>query len=94
MASAIISKLTTENVETWKGFYDKGEGMRREHGVRGVMVLRDATSPNQLTIVTRFDSVDAAKKMLDSDAWKEATRNAKSPITEAYFVEIADEKAD
>lgn len=57
------------------------------------MVLRDATNPNQLTIVTRFDSVEAAKKMLDSESWKEATRNAKSPITEAHFVEISEEKS-
>lgn len=92
MASAIISKVRTENFETWKTAYDKGEAMRREHGVRGVIVARDATDPNLLTIVTRFDSVAAAKAMLTSDAWKESAKNAKSPIVEAFFVDVAEEK--
>ena len=93
MAAAVLTKLTTENFETWKTFYDQGEAMRREHGVRGVSVMRDATNPNQLTILTRFDSVEAAKAMMSSEAWKNASRNAKSPVTEAWFVDVADERA-
>lgn len=93
MASAIITKLTTENFEAWKNHYDKSEPMRREHGVRGVIIARDASNPNSVTIITRFDSVDAAKAMLASDAWREASRTANSPVTEASFVDIAEEKS-
>ena len=93
MASAIISKLRTENFEAWKSVYDQNEPVRRKHGVRSVTVARDASEPNLLTLVTRFDSVDAAKRMLASDDWKDAVKNAKTPILEAFFVDIADERS-
>jgi hypothetical protein len=92
MTAMVITKVQTENFETWKAAYDKGEGMRREHGARGIAVARDASNANLVTVLTRFESVDVAKKMLASDAWQNAIRNSKSPLIEASFVELVDER--
>jgi heme-degrading monooxygenase HmoA len=92
MPSATIAKLKVENFETWKSRYDGGEAMRRDFRVRGVSILRDATDPNLVTIVTRFDSLDDAKKMFTSDRWKEAVKAAGGPPTEVFFTELTDER--
>ncbi len=93
MPCAIISRLATENYDTWKAGYDAGEAMRRELGVRGVLVARDATQPHVVTIVTRFDSVDAAKAMLASEAWQKAARSAPAKMQDAWITSITDEQA-
>jgi len=92
MSCLVITKIKVQNFETFKAQYDRGEGVRREFHVRSVALLRDATEPNQVTVLTRFDSVDAAKRMLTSDKWKEAAKGASTTAMEAYFTEIAEEK--
>jgi heme-degrading monooxygenase HmoA len=93
MASAIITRLKVENFETWKAAYDAGEGMRREHRVRGVTLLRDGTEPNTVLLVTRFDSIDDAKKMVGSDKWKEASKGSGAQMQEAFFANVVDERS-
>jgi len=93
MSSAIVTRLKVQNFETWKAHYDRGEGMRREFHARGVTVLRDATDPNLVTILTRFDSLDAGKAMIGSERWKEASRGAGASPVEAFFTDIVEEKA-
>ena len=91
MSNAVVTKLKLENYDTWKSHYDQGEAMRREYRVRGVTVLRDTTDPNIVTIVTRFDSIDDARKMLTSDQWKQAAQRGAPPI-EVSFTTVADER--
>ncbi len=91
MASAVVTRIRVPNFEGWKAHYDQGETMRRNASVRGVQVLRDASDPNLVTIVTRFDSVDDAKRMLASDEWKQAAGKGGPPL-EISFVDVAEEK--
>ncbi len=92
MPSAIMTRMKVQDYATWKAGYDKGEPLRREFKVRSVTILRDASEPGVLTVITRFDSVDDAKKMMGSDRWKEATKAASVAGMEVTFNDIADEK--
>jgi hypothetical protein len=44
-----------------------------------------------VTFLTRFDSVAAAKKMLSSERWQQASKGVR-PI-DASFTNVADEKS-
>jgi hypothetical protein len=93
MPSIVVTKMKVENFESWKAHYDKGEPIRREFHVRGIAVLRDATDPNLLTILTRFDSVEDAKKMLSSERWQQGAKASGAGHIEAFFTNVVDEKA-
>ena len=92
MGAIILTKLRVENFDSFKAQYDRGEGVRRELDARSVQLLRDASDPNLVTVVTRFDSVDAAKRMVSSDKWKQAAKGSAVGPMEASFHEIAEEK--
>jgi hypothetical protein len=93
MAATAVTTLKVQNFETWKGRYDEGEAMRRSFHVRGVAVLRDATDPNVVTVLTRFDSVDAAKAMIASEKWKEASKGSGATPIEILFNDVVEEKS-
>ncbi len=92
MSSAVVTKLRVENYESWKDAYDRGEAVRREFRVRGIAVLRDGSDPNQVLIVTRFDSIDDAKKMLSSEKWQQTAKGSGGQMLETHFTNVADEK--
>ena len=92
MACVVVTRFKVQNFETWKAQYDRGEPLRREHHVRAVSVLREAQDPNAIVVLTRFDSVDAAKAMLTSDRWKEAARSAAGSPPELQITEVVDDR--
>jgi heme-degrading monooxygenase HmoA len=93
MASTTIARVKVQNFETFKSTYDRGEGMRRELRVRGVSLLRDATDPNLVTIITRFDSIADAKAMFASDHLKEAVKSVGVTLQDVFFADVAEEKS-
>lgn len=54
-------------------------------------VVRDAADPNLVIVMTRFDSVAAAKGMFASERFQALARTAGSPILEAHFTEVAED---
>jgi heme-degrading monooxygenase HmoA len=66
--------------------------MRKTFHVRGVTILRDATDPNSVTLLTRFDSVDDAKATIASDKFREASKGA-TLSGETFFNQVVEEKS-
>jgi hypothetical protein len=92
MSSIVVSKARVENFESWKSGYDQGEAIRREFRVRGIQVLRDASDPNIVLVLTRFDSVDDAKKMLSSERWQEGAKRSGAQMLETHFANVVDDR--
>ena len=92
MSCTVVVKLKVENYEAWKSHYDAGEPVRREFHVRAVGVLRDASDPNTVFVLTRFDSVDDAKKMLAAPKWQETAKKAGASSMETWFTNVAQDK--
>jgi heme-degrading monooxygenase HmoA len=92
MACTVVTKAKVESFEAWKSGYDQGEGVRRELGVRSVSVLRDAADPSVVILVTRFDSLEAAKAMMSSPKFAEARKKAGAPPLEVTYTNVVEDK--
>ncbi len=60
----------------WRVVYDAAEPLRQKAGVTGAEVFRDPANPNQLVILHRFPSLDAAHGYFGDPALKDAMTRA------------------
>ncbi|MDF3078255.1 MAG: hypothetical protein K0S09_2144 [Sphingobacteriaceae bacterium] len=57
----LILTHETENFQHWKTFFDAGEELRSNNGVKVIAVYNGVDNPNTVTIITEFPSYDAVK---------------------------------
>ena len=60
----------------WKRAYDEFVSVRREHGVTGASVHRDASDSNMIIVTHQFNDVDAAMAFANSEELKSAMMDA------------------
>jgi quinol monooxygenase YgiN len=60
----------------WKGVYDQFASVRKQKGVMGAGVYRDAGDPNTLIVTHQFKNVEAAKAYANSEELKSAMADA------------------
>jgi quinol monooxygenase YgiN len=60
----------------WKRVYDEFASVRKENGVTGASVHRDASDPNTIIITHQFKDLSAARTFADSEELKAAMGNA------------------
>ena len=60
----------------WKRTYDEFASVRKEKGVTGASVHRDASDSNTIIVTHQFNNVDAAMAFANSEELKTAMGNA------------------
>lgn len=65
-----------EDYGNWKRVYDEFASTRKEKGVTGASVHRDANDPNTLVVTHQFKDLNAARAFADSEELKSAMANA------------------
>lgn len=60
----------------WKRVYDEFASVRKEKGVTGASVLRDANDPNIIIVTHQFKDMNAATAFANSEELKSAMANA------------------
>ncbi len=60
----------------WKRVYDEFASTRKEYGVTGASVYRDAGDPGTVIITHRFQDMDAAISFADSEKLKSVMAKA------------------
>ena len=75
MATMFV-KHTVESYENWKRVYDDFAPVRREKGVTGASVHRDAEDGNTVIVTHQFGELGAAKAFAGSEELKNAMANA------------------
>lgn len=76
MATTMFVKHTVSNYENWKRIYDEFESVRKEKGVTGASVHRDANDPNTLIVTHRFNDLNAATGFAGSEELKSTMKEA------------------
>ena len=72
----------------WKRAYDEFVSVRKEHGVTGASVHRDANDADFVIVTHQFKDVNAAKAFAGSEELKSAMANAGvSGPPEIWFTE-------
>jgi len=72
----LFVRHTVQDFGNWKRVYDGLAPVRKEMGVTGAGVYRDAHNPNTTTVTHQFKDLDAATAFAHSDELKSAMARA------------------
>jgi quinol monooxygenase YgiN len=88
MASMII-QLKVKDFAEWKKVFDSLAGFRKSSGQLSEQVFRDASDPNSLTTLTKWNSLENAQKFSRSPELKAAMATEKIGVAgppSVYFL--------
>jgi quinol monooxygenase YgiN len=75
MASMLVQHKVKDFTE-WKMVYDSVEDLRKSNGELSDNIYRDASDPNSLTIIFKWNSLENAQKYAQSPELKAAMEKA------------------
>jgi quinol monooxygenase YgiN len=75
MASILIQHKVKDFAE-WKKVFDASAGLRTSNGELSAQVYRDASDPNMLTVINKWNSMANAQKFAQSPDLKAAMEKA------------------
>jgi heme-degrading monooxygenase HmoA len=75
MASMLVQHQV-KDYSAWKKVYDSVKDLRTSNGELSDKIYRDASDPNKLTIMFKWDSIENAKKYANSPELKAAMERA------------------
>ena len=70
----LIIQHTVRDYDAWKPAFDEHESTRAGYGCLGHTIYRDADRPNELTILTRWESRERAEEFARDPSLDEAMR--------------------
>ena len=75
MASLLVQHKV-KDFTAWKKVFDSSAGLRASNGELSAQIFRDASDPNQLTIINKWNSLANAQKFAHSPKLKAAMEKA------------------
>ena len=75
MASMLVQH-SVKDFAAWKSVYDSVADMRSSNGELSDHIYRDASDPNKLTVMFKWDSLENAQKYAQSPELKAAMEKA------------------
>ena len=72
----LIVHHKVQNYSTWRKIFDDHDKTRKEFGSTGFQVYQSVSDPNDITAITDWTSVEAAKAFAASPSLKEAMQKA------------------
>ena len=88
MTTMLIQHKVKDFTE-WKKVFDSAAGLRSSSGELSTQIFQDASDPNSLTIMNKWDSLENAQKFAHSPELKAAMEKAgvTSPPTVTFLNE-------
>jgi heme-degrading monooxygenase HmoA len=75
MASMLIQHQV-KDFAAWKKFFDSAKDFRTANGELSAQIYHDASDPNKVTVINKWDSLANAQKFAHSPELKEAMEKA------------------
>jgi quinol monooxygenase YgiN len=72
----ILIQVKVKDFVEWKKVFDSAAGLRTSNGELSTQIFRDASDPNSLTIVNKWNSLANAQKFAHSPELKAAMEKA------------------
>jgi len=72
----MLVQLKVKDFAEWKKVFDTARGMRTSNGAISDQIFRDASDPNQITILYEWSSIAEAQKYFQSPKLKAALTEA------------------
>lgn len=86
-AATLFVRHTVHDYSAWRAVFDSVEGIRRQHGCYGAEVLTDPDDKNNVFVIHRFPTLEAAQGFAGSSELKDAMGRA--GVASAPRIEIA-----
>lgn len=74
--ATLIARHKVRDYDTWRAVYDSVEGLRQQHGCTGEEVMADPAEKNDVFVIHRFPTLEAAQAFAGSTELKEAMGRA------------------
>jgi heme-degrading monooxygenase HmoA len=74
--ATMIAKMRVANFERWKEDFESMTGLRGKSGWIEHRVVRDATDPNVVTVISRVSDLDSAKRYGQSNELRDAMKRS------------------
>ncbi len=71
----VLMQVEVQDYTVWRTAFDDAIMIRRNAGEQTYRVFRDLSNSNDVTILCDFDTLDHARKFLDSEALKNSQKN-------------------
>jgi heme-degrading monooxygenase HmoA len=91
MSVSMLIRHKVRDFDEWQRVHDESRELEREHGVRGVAILRSMDDPQQVTVAYRFDSTEAARAFFDLSEVRQVMERAgvdRTTIAEEYLEDV------
>jgi quinol monooxygenase YgiN len=74
--ASILVQHTVKDYAEWKKVFDSAKDLRTSSGELSAQVYRDASDPNKITVMNKWDSMANAQKFVQSPEMKAAMEKA------------------
>jgi quinol monooxygenase YgiN len=74
--ASILVQHTVKDYAEWKKVFDSAKDLRTSSGELSAQVYRDASDPNKITVMNKWDSMANAQKFVQSPEMKAALEKA------------------
>lgn len=91
MATVLVRHKVGDYAQ-WKTVYDEAKNMVKSKGCKKQRLLKNSADPNELVVLSEFDSMDQAKEFAGSDELKQAMQKAgvAGEPSVSFFEEVED----
>lgn len=87
--ATLIARHQVQDYSAWRAVYDGLEDLRQQYSCLGAEVMADPDNKNDVFVIHRFPTVDAARAFAGSSELK--TAMSRAGVTGAPRIEIAAE---
>jgi quinol monooxygenase YgiN len=74
--AVMLAQHTVKDFEAWKKVYDSVADSRASNGELSDQIFRDASDPNKLTLIFKWDTLENARKYSQSPELRQAMEKA------------------
>ncbi len=82
-----LSRIKVEDYAKWKTVFDQlADARKASGGAKEGTLFRDADNPNDITILIEWDTLENARKFIQSDTVKNALKKSGAIKSDFYFL--------
>lgn len=83
----VVARATVQDYATWKRNWDQGAAARHQGGVQRQQIFRSPDAPNEVVVLTEFDTMDHARAYQQSAHLREAVQRSGGRDRIVYYPE-------
>jgi heme-degrading monooxygenase HmoA len=84
----VLAQLKLESFQKWKAIFDQRVSVRKEAGSKEARLFRNSNDDTEVVILFDWDTLENARKYMESDMLREALEKVGATYTTTYLDEV------